>query len=244
MFNRNLSQPWLLFAMFAVLVSTSCKKSKGEQEEETPVLGSCKTVSTGPGLSKLSEQVYVYESVAGVTIRIERKSPESLIIKLRDNAYSNFEFEFWGDGEPGQLSPASHENLNGKHIKDRFGKNRTVIFRDGTKMTYASPAPWYFGGVTAISIYDADIVHHFNMTCFSLEYSTVNGLAAKNLEAEQPDGETSTYDITESGLLFYNIYTEETPGNKVEKIEKLGSLENANPNLVNDFFNDPRLSYT
>jgi hypothetical protein len=243
MFIRKLSDTWLLPAIFIALILTSCKKSK-EDQEEAPQLGTCKQVSPGPGLSKVSEQAHLYESAGGAIIRIIRNAPESLTLLMADKSYPNFSLEFWGDEAEGLLSPASHENLNGKHIKDRFANNRTVIFSDGTKMTYVSPAPWYFGGVTAISIYDGDIVHHFNMTCYTLEYSTVNGLAAKRLEEEQPDGETSTYDITETGLLYYNIYTENTPGNKVEKIEKLGGLDRDKPNQINDFFDDPRLAHT
>ncbi|MCR6722077.1 MAG: hypothetical protein NVV59_17720 [Chitinophagaceae bacterium] len=135
-----------------------------------------------------------------------------------------------------------NENLNGKHIKNRIGKNRTIFFPDGTKITCVSTGPEQ--SVTAVSIYDGAKVHHLNITCDKVEYSTANGAMAKRLEEMQPDGETSTYELNPTGLLFYNIYTEDTPGNKVYQRLNLGQLHLGAPNQVSDLYDDPRLPHT
>lgn len=211
----------------------------------------CPSLAPQGGLTHVEQGKYLYESAGGAEIRIHRISKESLVITLGYKPYSNFSYQFWGDSSeeiidsnPDNLSPASHENLNGKHIKDRVGKNRTVIFPDGTKMTYESAAPWYMGGVTRISIYDGKNVHHFNMTCFGLEYSSASSTNTQEQDALQADGETSTFELTETGLIFYNIYNEDTAGNKVYERIDLGSLTRNNPNQVNDLYDDKRLAHT
>lgn len=244
MYNRKIGLARIVaLNLFVVLVFGACKKDH-DKTTETTELGTCKEVAPRMGLKMEDPETFVYESAGGAVIRIMRRSRESLIIHLRYKAYPNFSYEFWGDADPGELGPASHENLNGKHVKDRFGTNRSVIFPDGTKMTYVSTAPWYMGGITAISIYDGEIVQHLNMECFALEYSALAGAFARELDAKQPDGETSAFELTETGLIFYNLYNEETPGNKVEKREDIGSLVTDNPNQVNDVFDDPRLAHT
>ncbi|WP_353129636.1 hypothetical protein [Parapedobacter pyrenivorans] len=227
-----------------LLCTTACKKDKEDSGNQLPALGTCKSVAPRLGLTQVEEGTYQFRSAGGATIRIERKSKESLDIILGFESYPNFTYEFWGDADPGDLGPASHENLNGKHIKDRVGTNRTVIFPDGTKMTYVSTAPWYRGGVTAISIYDGATVQHLNMTCFTLEYSAADDVFAKQLDATQPDGETSAFELTETGLIFYNTYMEDTPGNKVYERVDIGSLAKDSPKQVNDFYDDERLGHT
>lgn len=217
----------------------------------TVALPACTNVAPQGGLTYVECGKYLYESAGGAKILINRISKQSLVITLGYNAYPNFSFQLWGDASettpdtnPDNLAPASHENLNGKHIKDRLGKNRTVIFPDGTKMTYESTAPWYMGGVTRISIYDGKNVHHFNMTCFGLEYSSASSTNTGEQDDLQADGETSTFELTETGLIFYNIYNEDTAGNKVYERIDLGSLFRNNPNQVNDLYDDKRLGHT
>lgn len=211
----------------------------------------CPSVAPQGGLTHVEEGKYLYESAGGAQILINRISKESLVITLGYKGYSNFSYQFWGnsseeifDSNPDNLAPASHENLNGKHLKDRLGKNRTVIFPDGTKMTYESTAPWYMGGVTRISIYDGKNVHHFNMTCFGLEYSSASSMDTQEQDDLQADGETSTFELTETGLIFYNIYNEDTAGNKVYERIDLGSLTKDNEKQVNDLYDDKRLAHT
>lgn len=226
------------------LIASACKKDNNEIKDELPELETCKEVKPSSGLTSAEGGVFVYKSAGGAVIQIKRTSMEALLITLSYEPYENFSYQFWGDADPGSLSPASHENLNGKHVKDRFGVNRTVIFPDGTKMTYVSTAPWNLGGITAITIYDGDIVQHLNMTCFKLEHSSSNAAFAKHLDAIQADGETSTFEITETGLNFYNIYHEDIAGNKIYKRVEIGVLYKDDRTKVDDLFDDERLAHT
>ena len=168
---------------------------------------------------------------------------EMVTITLTDVSYPNYiTYQLWGKSPTGSPYAALHENLNGKHIKNRIGKNRTIFFPDGTKITCVSTGPEQ--SVTAVSIYDGDKVHHLNITCDKVEYSTADGAMAKKLEEMQPDGETSTYELIPTGLLFYNMYTEDTPGNKVYQRLNLGELHLSVPNQVSDLYDDPRLGHT
>lgn len=147
----------------------------------------------------------------------------------------------WGD-YPTAIGSALHENLNGKHLKDRIGKNRTVICPDGTKITLVSTGPQ--DPVTAFTIYNGATVHHVNVTCRKLEYSASNQQVANRLDALQADGEVGMFEETETGMLFYNIYNEDAPGNKVYQRIDLGSLPKNSPTQVNDLYDDPRLMHT
>ena len=81
-------------------------------------------------------------------------------------------------------------------------------------------------------------------TCNTVSESTTTGSLAAQRDNEEADGETSTIEITATGLTWANIYTENTPGNKVNEYVLLGKLVLANPNQVNDFYDDPRLGHT
>jgi hypothetical protein len=135
-----------------------------------------------------------------------------------------------------------HENLNGKHIKDRLGNNRSVVFPDGTKITLEAAGE--AGALQAVSIYDGAESHRINATCVTLEYSALDAAAAQAMDDAQPDGETSTFIISPTGLIFKHIYIETTPGNKVPSSQKLGELYLNNPNQVTDYYDDPRLGHT
>jgi hypothetical protein len=75
-------------------------------------------------------------------------------------------------------------------------------------------------------------------------YSAVDQRITTLLDQAQADGETSTLEITQTGLLYVTIYTEDQPGNKIMNRVELGSLVNGKPNQVNDLFDDPRLGHT
>lgn len=234
-------------AMLACIgIVLACTKEKDTEftPQEWPVFGTCKPMPTGTGLRLAASGVYVFTSAGGAQVEIIRKFKHTLMIKIKHQSFENFVYEFWGDNEEGRLGAASHENLSGKHVKDRFGANRTVIFPDGTKMTYVSSAPWYHGGITSITIYDQQQVHHFNMNCFMLEYSASQPGFSTKLDEEQPDGETSTFDVLNDGILFYNIYNEDLPGQKIYKRVDIGRIYFAEPNRVDDLIDDERLAHT
>ncbi len=231
----------LSFACCSLFLFTACKK---KTEDELPTLNTCNAVEAKAGLVSLGNGIYEYQSAGGVTIKIHRRDVfEGLTITLTDASYPNtITYQLWGGTEESEHFSAMHENLNGKHIKDRIGNNRTIFFPDGTKITTVAAGP--SKSVTAISIYDGPNVQHLNITCDKIEYSGSNEAIAKRLDELQPDGETSTYELTSTGLTFYNIYTEDTPGNKMEQRINLGSLVEDNPNQVNDLYDDPRLAHT
>ena len=134
----------------------------------------------------------------------------SVTITITDNSYPNLiTYQLWGTSSTGNLYTALHENLNGKHIKNRISNSRTIFFPDGTKITCVSAGPEQ--AVTAVSIYDGASVHHINLICDKVEYSTASNEIAKRLDEQQADGETSTYELLPTVLIFYNIYTEDTP---------------------------------
>ena len=230
-----------LFLVSLLLLAVSCKKDKGT-ESDLPALGTCQPVEVKAGFQSLGNGIYEYNSAGGVTVKMHRTA-EMVTITLTDASYPNFiTYQLWGKSPTGSLHSALHENLNGKHIKNRIGKNRTIYFPDGTKITCVSTGPEQ--AVTAVSIYDGSKVHHLNISCDKVEYSAANGEIAKRLDALQPDGETSTYELIATGLLFYNIYTEDTPGNKVYERLNLGELHLSVPNQVSDLYDDPRLGHT
>lgn len=221
-----------------ILCMASCKKNSGE--EPLPVFGTCQAVPAKGHLSYTNPGgPYTFRTNGGGTITISELG--QIIIK-HDN-YPGFSIEFWGgDANPANKMSASHENLNGKHIKDRERTRRTFIFPDGAKITFAAPPP--FQPLTFISIYDGAEVHHINPVCNTVEYSAVNASIAQQLDDAEEDGETSTIEISAEGLLWNNIYTEDSPGNKVMNLVPLGELRRDSPSLVRDFYDDPRLGHT
>jgi len=171
------------------------------------------------------------------------------IIKVNENTITNTfsgtaTVQYWGNVANNGFNGGLYENLNGKHIKNRFGTIRTFIFPDGAKITYRTSG--LDGVITSVSIYDGDQVHHINATCgkYTLVYSAVDQRITTLLDQAQADGETSTLEITQTGLLYVTIYTEDQPGNKIMNRVELGSLVNGKPNQVNDLFDDPRLGHT
>ena len=59
-----------------------------------------------------------------------------------------------------------------------------------------------------VSTYEGTSDYHFNLTCNTLEYSSLNSKFTVQLDQREQDGETGTFEITVDGLLFYNVYTE------------------------------------
>lgn len=227
----------ILFA--ALLFSTaSCKKEN--TTEPLPVLGTCKAVNTKGDLSYINAAgPYTYKTKGGGNIKIDLDGD----ITITHDGYPGFQIDFWGfEAGTGRIV-GNHETLNGKHIKDRIELRRSFIFPDGAKITFASPDT--FAQLLFISIYEVSQCHHINVSCSKLEYSTADNAAmVKRLDDAQADGETGKIEFTTDGLIFDNIYIENTPGNKVMNRVPLGEIKKANPTLVRDYFDDPRLGHT
>lgn len=215
----------LLLALFAIV---SCKKNT---EEEKPVFGTCKSVAAKGHLTYSSAtNTYKYTTSGGGHIEIK---PELTIIISHDD-YPGFSIELWGSIAAGAPGSYNHENLNGKHIKDRLGVRRTIIFPDGARITFYTDG--FQGPVLSVTIYDGEEVHHINPACNTIEYSTAHSAYANELEEAEPDGEAGTFEITATGLLFVNLYTEDTAGAKVMNRVLLAELSRANPSQVIDYF--------
>ncbi len=234
---QSLRRMLILLPAFGLILA--CKK---ESAKETLDLLSCNPVSPQGKLSldPLTGK-YSYLTTGGATISINPKG--QIIITHKD--YAGFKLEFWGSVSPrpgDTLMGVNHENLNGKHIKDRKGTNRTLLFPDGTKLTMRSLG--WDTLMVSLTIIENDQAHHFNGHCNKINYSQVSGVLAQQLDEVVADGETCTFEISATGLLFVNIYQEDSHGNKISNRVVLGELERASPSLVRDFYDDPRFGHT
>ena len=213
-----------------VLLSSCSKKDDDNQDEDVPKLGTCKSVSPKGNFSSidLSKGIFTYETSGGGKIVMDQH-----LLTITHKDYSLFKIEFWG---------IVQEGLNAKHIKDFSSNRRSLIFPDGTKITIVNGS--LDEDRISISIYEGNDYHHINYTCKTLEYSAVNSPYAKKLDDMQADGETCTFEFTETGVLFLNIYTEDVVGQKVEKRVPLGEIFKNEPTTTHDYYDDPRLSRT
>lgn len=224
----------LIFALF--LVVFSCKKEKAPP--------TCLGVNPTGGFVKLEDGKYRYQNANGVDVELSWSAKGGMTLVFRWGAYTRLKMEWWGSVglSKDSIYSVSHENVNGKHIKDRIGGNRSVLYPDGTKITMATPDPYL--SATAVTIYDGDAVHHFNVKCGVIEYSAITEALAETLDYQQPDGETTRFEIIPGGLFVFNDYTEDTPGNKVFQRVDLARLVLTDPNDVFDYYDDPRLGHT
>jgi hypothetical protein len=236
-----LRRSWRLsVAVSLVLLSVGCKKGADEEPEPEgpPPTGTCQAVTVANGLSYApATGVLSYSTNGGGLIEVTASG----VITLRHNDYPGFRIELWGglvdDGNGQPVYSNNHENLNGKHIKDRVGSRRSIIFPDGAKLTIVTEGAQ--GRLLEFSIYDGDIVHHVNPTCRTLEVSARNRAYVEYLDGHQADGETSAIEITDTGLIWVDIYQEDTPGTQVEQRTELGEIFSDQPGVVNDYYDDP-----
>lgn len=218
-----------------VLAIPACKKDKGAAKEELPVFGTCQPVSPKGNLTYSANTGYIFRASGGGIITIDLKK----FVTITDDNYPGFKFVMSGESDISGLLVYSYHNeyLNGKHIKDRPGSRRTIVLPDGAKVTLIADGRQ--GALRSISIYNGKETHRINVTCNTLEYSSVNSAAAAGLDEAEPDGETSTYEISSTGLIFLNIYQEDKPGDKVMNRVLLGELFLDHPHRVNDYYDDP-----
>ena len=149
-------------------------------------------------------------------------------------------YELWGAG--------GHENLRGKHLKDMLGTRRSILLPGDTMVTVTltTQAMTYPAGtIHLISIYDGDQSHRLNIQTGAVEMSAT---ATRAGEAAEADGETGRIWDTGAGLFFENLYDKPNPGNGAplpQTAVPLGrTFGPANPNQVNDYYDDPRVGHT
>lgn len=156
--------------------------------------------------------------------------------------------QFWGDSDG--LLAGSHENLNGKHIKDVFGNRRSVRLPSGALITMISSGERL--PLHTVSIYEDGQSHTIDPRTMTLLHSCAGHVptAVARDEAEA-DGETASFGYMENGgTIFQNEYRQDVsetgePLEKVIDVQPLGSTGGpANPKQVHDLFDDPRLAHT
>jgi hypothetical protein len=221
--------------LLTFLVLACNKKSDPEPQPQQ-----CIPVAATGHLSIISDTVFQFTTSGGGKIVIDR----ARWITIMHKDYANFKIELWGGlTDNGRTrTAANHENLNGKHLKDRLGKRRTIIFPDGAKITLVCDS--VYGAMRTVSIYDGDESHQLNLDCNTIAHSSTVQSKAREMDAAEVDGETGEIIFTQAGLTFWNIYTEDTPGAKVDKKYLLGEIVRDKPSEVNDYFDDPRLGHT
>lgn len=149
--------------------------------------------------------------------------------------------QHWGD---------PHENLNGKHIKDWGGEpewdgSRRSILVGGAKITMHAAGPQ--GVVLETAIYDGDRNLRLTNTSNTLVHFIHDAADTAARDAAEYDGETAAFDTDPQALTarYRNVYNEDPAFQRVEGERMLGTTGGcANPNQVNDFYDDPRLGHT
>ena len=177
-----------------------------------------------------------YITSGGYTIKLDHHT-----ITITDFLGTNT-VQHWGD---------PHENLNGKHIKDWGGSphweglRRTLLLGDGSKVTMEAAGP--HGVTTWTSIYDGDAHVQFDNCRSQVAWQGNDPAETTQLERTQYDGEASSFSSdAQTGVARYdNAYNEDESFERVGTPVPLGTTGGfANPNQVNDLFDDPRLGHT
>lgn len=229
---NKISMAGLLLAI--LFITGSCKKEKTEDN------GCISTVPTGQLSFSDPAGPFTFKTSDGGTIVIDL----ALSVVIMHDDYPGFKIGLWGgsnvNGETKLF--AQLESLNAKHIKNRLGSRRTIIFPGGAKITMVSEGEE--GSLISISIYDGAESHQINYGCKALVNSSTSLAVAQQFDNAEADGETSKFEISATGLLWSNIYTEDVPGNKVNQIIKLAELFRNDPMLITDYYDDPRIGHT
>ncbi len=181
-----------------------------------------------------------YRSFGGYAIKIDRHT-----ITITD-PYGRNTVQHWGD---------PHENLNGKHIKDWGGapgwseNRRSIVLGDGSKVTMTAAGP--HGETLTTSIYDRDHNVQFVNASNVISHFSSDPVDTWTRDAAQFDGETALFAIDPTTMIatYDNTHNETFQANGqttiVPILQPLGTTGGcANPNQVNDLFDDPRLGHT
>ena len=149
-----------------------------------------------------------------------------------------------------------HEYVNGKHVKDWEGKQRSLVLPDGTKITMGATAP--NGVVTNTSIYDGDQNVQIKNEGNEITSRSFNPYDTRMREAYQYDGETARISYNRDGGINYtNMYTQDENFGMKSNFKDIAStsdpkwwqrpfmpLFGAGQKSVRDFYDDPRLAFT
>lgn len=228
---------WCVCVLTALLFINGCHKDKEDKQTDQSCIP---VISTGRIGGTASGDSYAFRTTGGGHITLKIGTTIALrTINITHEDYPGFNLELWGDTTVKGITrtSANHENLNGKHVKDRIGSRRTIIFPDGAKFTLVADGAK--GPLRYVSIYDGSESHRIDLTCNTLIKSSTDPAVARQLDDEEEDGETGSFEFTATGLLFFNLYTEDKPGVKNEKRVNIGEIFRSNPTQVNDYYDDP-----
>ena len=228
--NRFLNSAKL--CLLAILISFSaCKKDK---TEEIPVVNDCPSVTpaTTGNLTVGAGGAYTFETHGGGKIEIL----PPLSIRITHAFYPGFKIEFWGTSVVNGIDVlgCAHENLNSKHIKDRLSSRRTIIFPDSSKITMVAAGDRL--QLLSVIIFDRAESHQINSSCGKLQQSSTSAAITQQLDDAEPDGEAGGFAFTTTGLIFFNQYTEDVAGVKVQNRYNLGEIYYSDPNRVDDYY--------
>src|SRR5690554_6310376 len=147
LFIRPDLTPLILGLSVLLLSLAACK----DADDNSPNLEECVPVDPTGNISQTTPSgPYTFRTSGGGTIVIDTK----VSVSITHDEYPGFEIEMWGSADVNGVTKTSalHENLNGKHIKNRQGDRRTIIFPDGAKVTMVAADT--DGPLRSISIYD------------------------------------------------------------------------------------------
>lgn len=165
-----------------------------------------------------------YTTSGGYQVTVDKHT-----ISVKDPSGKNV-LKHWGD---------PHENLNGKHLKDWQGKQRTVVLGDGTKITMSADGP---KGVTLnTSIYDGNQNVQIKNAENKVWNHSFNPYDTMIRERNQHDGETALFYTNHRGQGVYNnIYMEDQNFGISRLYQQIGRTGGyLNPGKVHDFYEDP-----
>lgn len=171
-----------------------------------------------------------YKTSGGYTVKVDKHT-----ITVTDPQGKN-NVQHWGD---------PHENLNGKHIKDWEGKQRSLILGDGTKITMTAQGP--HGVTESMSIYDGRQNVQIDNNQNKITHHSMSPWDTMLRERRQYDGETAIFRTNDqTGAATYsNVYTQDNNFQVTHAYRQLGSTGGySNPSQVQDFYDDPRIGHT
>jgi hypothetical protein len=150
--------------------------------------------------------------------------------------------EFWGTAS-GRLA-GSHENVNGKHVKDWVDRIRTVRLPSGALVTMTEAAP--VSPLTTVSFYENGQSHTIDASTMSLTHSCAGDAAvAASRDSAEPDGEAASVSIIANGGIAYtDQYTQgvSATGAPLDKVPDVRPIAETggpvNPNQVTDYWAD------
>jgi hypothetical protein len=240
--GRSLVAVWLVLPALSL---TSCGKSSSPATP-TPIPTPDPPAAQGcPTGSNLAPAGTLVKEGAGFTFSTStnwRIHYEPSKLDIVAPTVTKDTLEFWG-GIPGDpWMSGNHENVNGKHVKDRAGNIRTVRLPDGALVTMTAAGAQ--APLVTVSLYEGGQSHTIQASTMTLTHSCAGDLAvATARERAEPDGETASLTITAGGGVYYaNEYVQGAsasgePLDKVPSVQRIAETGGpANPNQVVDYF--------